>query len=453
MQKKHLILCIFAINFALVSNFNLTIVSAQNSTFTVNIIQEEPIIKDGKYVMVAGIWHDISITGDISDYEIIKLTIFKEFDEPLEKNVTNYYQWEYQKTGSEQWNSNTDYGEEYIDLEGCFQTGNQLSFRVGVQDVLPDEIFAQQEWIIQINTDATLLHEEAILIEKPTRGFAKSHGDHIAFNIDPFTEMQTQASDYIILKNTGNVPLFVRVTYEGLDDYLDFSHNDNIISPDDKQQYQLLLDSPLWQPQKIVQQGIATAQVLSEYIVGGESSGIAVSLQTAFIIDVPQIDIFVGHSDYILENLFDKTGFSFQYKKSITMQEGDSETVRAYISGDGSGKISITVDDSLILESINLDDSLVNSPFTILSTNDKEQKISIQIKSISENKNGKIHYMIESEGKTQRFSTMVYVQAPIITDDSLMITGTSTITVFVLIAVIIAAGFMLYNHLSYGRKS
>jgi hypothetical protein len=453
MQRKRIVLYVLLLGLlSIISSIPQTI-SADNVLLTVNIIGEEPVIKDDKFVLIAGIWHDISIQTELSTYNKIALTIYKQNDDLMEKNETNYYQWIFQQSNSFSALNTLNYTAEYIDVDSCTKDEDTLVFRVGVQDVLPDEIFAQQEWMIQISGDSTPLLQEEIILEKPTRGFAKSHGDHLSFNVDPFTEMQTQASDYIILKNTGNVPLFVKLSYAGLDDYLTFSQNNNIISPKDQQHYQLLLTSSSWQPQRIAQEGVANAEVLTEYIIGGESSGVAVSLQTAFIIDIPQVDIFVGHSDYMLENLFGDKGLAFQYKQSITMEEGETETVHAYISGEGTGKMTITVDDSLILESVTLNDNDISSTFNFESTNEKEQHLAVQIKAKSEDNNGKIHYTIESDGQIKRFSTTVYVQAPTIPDDTLITTGTSPITIFVLIGVIIAAGFMLYNHLSYGRKS
>ena len=452
-QKKRIVLYVVLLSLlSMISSIPHTI-SADTVLLTINIIGEEPVIKEDKLVMVAGIWNDVSIQADLSAYNKITLTIYKQNDNLTEKDETNYYQWMFQQSNTFSGLSSLNYTTEYIDIDSCSKNDDTLVFCVGVRDVLPDEIFAQQDWMVKINGDSTLLLDEEIILEKPTRGFAKSHGDHLLFNINPFTEMQTQASDYIILKNTGNVPLFVKISYEGLDDYLVYSQNDNIISPNDQQHYQLILNSPSWEPQRIAQEGVADALVLSKYIVGGESSGIAVSLQTAFIIDVPQIDIFVGHSDFVLENLFGDKGLTFQYKQSITMKEGDSETVHAYISGDGSGKITIKVDDCLVLESIKLDNNEISSPFNIESTKNSEKQIAVQIKAKSEDKNGKIHYIIESNGQIKQFSTTVYVQAPTISDNTLISTGTSSITVFVLIGIIIAAGFMLYNHLSYGRKS
>ena len=103
MQKKSLVLYIFLISIIVFIPFNSIIGSAENSTFTINLMQEEPMIKDGKYVIVAGIWHDITIDSDMAGYENILLKLFKAYDELVEKNETNYYQWEFHKTGLELW--------------------------------------------------------------------------------------------------------------------------------------------------------------------------------------------------------------------------------------------------------------------------------------------------------------------------------------------------------------
>ncbi len=435
-----------------VNIYSFMAIAKEDVSISINIIDQESIIDTGKYVLVADIWNDIFISFNAQNHHSISLIIFKGENEPTSQNITNYFSWTYNEINPTQWQSDTIYGLDFLQSESCLINDNFIQFRVGIKDTLPDEIFHQQTWTLKIKAEDTVIHSEEIIVEKPTRGFAKSHGDHITFQVNPFTPMQSKASDYIILKNTGNVPLEISLSYNALDEYLDYIDYATIISPHSSQTYSNVLSAPSWQPQRIEQTGLATAKPPSSIIIEGEAVGSSISLKTALVIDPPPIHIFVGHSTHILETLNENAGFSFQYLKSITMKEGGEKTINAYVSGEGNATISISVNKNLNLKSIRLNDNEINSPFIITSSADKEQVISFDIQSISENNGGVVYYSIETEGKTQTFSTNVQVIMPIIEYDDTTIQGTSIITVFVLIALILVGSYMLYNHLTCRRN-
>jgi len=442
------ILCII-----LIANiFNYTAIATEEVSLSINIIDQEPHIDQGRYVIVADIWNDIIVSYDTQKYDSISLTIFKGKIEPIQQNFTNFFSWTYNKINILHWQSDTVYGAEYLQSESCLITDTFVKFRVGIKDTLPDEIFYQQFWTLQVKVNNVIIHSEEIIVEKPTRGFAKSHGDHISFQVDPFTSLQAKASDYIILKNTGNVPLEISLTYDALDNYLEYIEQAKTISPYCSQTYSTVLNAPSWQPQRIEKTGLATAKAPSSIIIEDETSGSSISLKTALVIDPPPIHIFVGHSTHVLETLNEKTGFSFQYSKSITIKEGETKTLNAYVSGEGTATIAISVNKNLNLKSIRLNGNELNTPLKVTSLDDKEQVISFDIQSISENNDGVVYYSIETEGETQTFSTNVQVIMPIIEYDDIVMQGTSIITVFVIIVLILVGAYMLYNHLVYGRR-
>ncbi|MBS3778658.1 MAG: hypothetical protein KGY50_05160, partial [Candidatus Thermoplasmatota archaeon] len=181
-------------------------------------------------------------------------------------------------------------------------------------------------------------------------------------------------------------------------------------------------------------------------------SGTAISLQPALVIDVPTINIFVGHSNYELTTLDSSTGFSFQYKKSISMNEGETKTVQAYLSGEGTATVSIETNDNISVLQINRNGQPSTPPFTVISTNAEEQVIGIKLKALSENRNGKITYTIETDDGINTFNTQIKVGPPPTTEQPASIGATSPVTIIVLLALIIAAGYMLYNHLVHGRS-
>lgn len=382
----------------------------------------------------------------------LTLTVYKGTTVPTTQNTTNYYQWEYTPLVIDGWQKTTTYGNLTIKPEFCTADGNSATFCVGIPDYLPNEIFYHEEWTIELTNGDSTLFNDIFYLEKPTRGFAKSHGDKLSFSIDPFTEMKAPASDYIILKNTGNVPLNITIDFKALDELLTYTESNDLIPPYSQQNYKLELSAPSWKPQRIQQPGSAEAEVSEYYLLGEEVSGTAISLQTALIIDVPTITIFVGHSSYELVTLDDSTGFSFQYQKSISMNEGETRMLSSYISGDGTATLSIQANNNISVLQTSLNDEVAHSPLTIISTNNNEQRISVQIKALSENRDGQITYTLKTDSGTKTFTTNIDVGPPAKTNQPASIGSTSSVTIIVLLVLITVGGYMLYNHLVLGRR-
>jgi len=418
----------------------------------IHIIDQSAQYNDDVSKMVAGLWHQVTFTQLQNLDDIYTLTMYQGTSVPTNKNVTNYYKWKYTPLTTDPWKITSTYGNETIDPTKCNISTDGITFCIGIPDYLPKGIFYHEIWTMELSNTDGILYTGSFDLEKPTRGFAKSHGDYISFSIDPFTIMQADASDYITLKNTGNVPLNVSINYKALDDFLFYTESHNQIPADQKQDYRLSIDSLSWKPQRIQQEGTATAIVSSYYLLDEDISGTAISLQTALVIDVPAINIFVGHNSYELTTLDEQTGFSFQHQKRISMTEGEIKTVNAYVSGDGTATISIQTNDNISVLDFMRNDQTATPPFTIISTNEEEQTISIQIKALSENRDGLITYTVQTDSGTNTFTTYIDVGPPATKNERSLLGGTSTITIIVLLALILVAGYMLYNHLSHNRR-
>ena len=431
---------------------SIPIVAGEDITIDIHIINQPTQYRDNTLVMIAGLWHTVTIS-EVNVDDSIVLTIYQGTTPPEEKNEMNYYQWEYASMTAIPWYVTTGYGDYTIDPLLCQKSSDTITFCIGIPDFLPNEIFYYEEWTIEISDSTTPLYNEMIYLENPTRGFAKSHGDHISFTVDPFAEMDSKASDYLILKNTGNVPLEITLDYNALDTFLTYTESSNEISANDKQIYRLLLRSDSWKPQQIQQPGSARALVSEQYLLDDGAGGTAISLQTAFVIDIPTINVFVGHNSCELTMLDPETGFSFQYQRRLTMKEGETKDIFAYVSGEGTATLSIEGNENISILELTRNGQPIQSPFTILSNDQEEQVIGLKIKALSENNNGQISYKIETEAGTKTFTTYITVNSPTVSNRPSQPVGivSSPLTLVVLIALIAAAAFMLYNHLVYGR--
>jgi DNA integrity scanning protein DisA with diadenylate cyclase activity len=134
------------------------------------------------------------------------------------------------------------------------------------------------------------------------------------------------------------------------------------------------------------------------------------------------------------------------------MNEGETRTIDAYLSGEGTATVSVRTNENLSVIDLKSNGQHTQNPFTISSSNANEQTISLTVKALSENRDGTITYIIETDEETRTFSSQVIVGPPAATDQPAPIGATSPVTIIVLLALIIAAGYMLYNHLIHGRS-
>ena len=418
----------------------------------ITIIDQPAQFENEKPRVIAGLWHIATFNGIEDSNMDILLTMYKGSILPLQKNITNYYQWKYTPLAVNSWQQTTTYGKKMINPDKCTVDTDLISFCIGIPDSLPSKIFYNEEWTFELSMSNKILYQDIFYLEKPTKGFAKSHGDRLSFSVDPFTEMNAEASDFLILKNTGNIPLNITLDFNALDNLLNYTESSSQISAFNQQNYRLEINTPSWKPQRIQQSGTASAYVSDYFLLDEEISGTAISLKTALIIDVPTINIFVGHNRYQLTTLDSSTGFSFQYQKSLSMAEGEIRTINSYLSGEGTAKITIQTNNNISVIQVNRNDLPANSPITVISTDENEQVISIKLKALSENRDGKITYIVETDGDIKSFTTKIDVGPPATTNQPSAIEGTSLVTIIVLLALIIVASYMLYNHLVHGRS-
>lgn len=441
----------------------LPIVSAEaDVNIEIKIVESEPRYHEDKFVLVAGTWHNIKITMPSDKPRDLNVILFKGDNIPNQKNSTNYYEWKYKQNSATHWESGVYYNSfSYIDINKSEKIENIYNFYVGIQDTLPNTPFYKEDWKIEIYENNKKIHTENLYIEKPTKGIAKSHGDIIYFYVDPFTEMTSQGRDYFTLKNTGNVPLDISISYSNLEYLLEFTNFADRIHPSDSANYHMSLHSNSWQPQLITDIGEGVGKVPENILL--EDSEAFVFLKSALAINTPDIRVFVGHSKHeLVENLFD-IGLSFQYEKNIRMDEGDIQEINAYISGDGKLSLSIWTDDTENIRILGIykNNEEINSPFDISSTSSTEQKITVKVEAIREKKSGDIRYKLESlDGRSHTYKTHIDINP--LSDGSLNdITGirndsgfgsNSVITMVVVLSIFMVLGYMIISQIKSKRR-
>ncbi len=459
---------IISINLTLI--FMLVIISScftvsanENVNVQISAAGADPNFEDDKLVLVSGVWNYINVSMNSEQPRDLGLVLYKGDELPNDKNRTSYYEWMYDQDKSNHWISMIQYNDfNYIDTSKCKKIGSLYSFYIGISDFLPNIPFYKEEWTLDIYENNQKTYSECFYLEKPTKGIAHSHGDVIYFYIDPFNEMDASGNDFFTLKNTGNVPLDISVSYSDLEYLIEYTHFTKRIAPSKSANYHVSLHSGSWPPQLITDMGEGVGKIPEEYII--DDTDAFVYLKSALAIGVPDLRVFVGHNKYeLVENLFD-IGLSFQYKKSLKMDEGEIKDLDVYISGDGRLNLDIWTDDTDNIRILKIlkNGQEINSPFDIYSTSSSEQKITIRVEAIRERKTGDIKYKLETlDGRSQTYSTHIEINA--LDDDSSLkklaedkkessLGANTVVTMIVVISIFLVLGYMIVSQLKHKRR-
>ena len=173
-----------------------------------------------------------------------------------------------------------------------------------------------------------------------------------------------------------------------------------------------------------------------------------VTLYTSFIIDVPQLVIYVGHSNYKIEEL-QGTGVTFQYIEKLNMYEGEIRDITAYVSGNGAVTAEIWADEKNI-SALKLYDGTTEtqSPLSFTSTNTSERIITVKVKALSEGTTGILTYRISGNDVTKTYTTQISIGPPQSPDEE----GSGGIPIMQIIIIVIVLLVIIYMIVTYLRN-
>jgi len=422
-----------------------TVAAADDVSLSIKMLQGEQQTRFNKPVFVAGVWQYVNITmNQIIDelslrfYKGITLTTGN-------KNETNYYEWKYDKNNITVWNDVSGYGIEYIKQDSCYKNTTLYSFCIGIKDAMPNIVDYFENWTVEVSKDGTTVHSESIVVEKPKTGISLSKPSSIIFYVDPFTIMDAQGDNFFKIGNIGNIPLNVNIDYEKYND-IEITDLNKKFLPDDIITHYVIVHSRSWPP------GIKRMDVQlngsypRSYFVDTNAT---VTLYTSFIIDVPQLVIYVGHSNYRLDEI-QGTGITFQYLERLNMYEGEIRDINVYVSGNGAVTVEVSADEKNISALKLYDGSTeTRSPISFTSTNTSERTIVVTVEALGEGKKGILTYKVSSDGVIKTYTTQITIGPPASPDK-----GTSANPGFIMqiIVIIVVLLVVIYMVLSYVKN-
>ena len=387
--------------------------AAEDATVSIRMLQGEQQTRFDSSVLVTGIWHYVNITTD-QNYDDLSFWLYKGIVLPTGgKNDTNYYEWSYHKDAAIVWSDTSGYEIKYIQPGLCQRTNTQYTFCIGLKDFMPNIVDYYENWTMEVTHDGTTIHSERLVVEKPKTGVSLSKPSSIIFHVDPFTIMDAPGDNFFKIGNIGNVPLYVDFDNDTYSD-VEITEINKKFLPDEIITHYITVHSRSWPPGFKTINIQLTGSYPQAYFVDTNAT---VTLYTSFIIDVPQLVIYVGHSNYKIEEI-QGTGITFQYVEKLNMYEGEIRDITAYISGNGVVTAQIFADEKNI-SVLKLSDNGIeaSSPLTFTSTNTSERIIKVTVKALSEGTTGTLTYQITSNGVTKTYMTRITIGPPKSSDE------------------------------------
>jgi hypothetical protein len=420
--------------------------AADTVTVSVSMLEGEQQTLFGRTVLVAGIWHYVNVTTDQS-YDELSVIFYKGIVLSTEnRNETNYYAWSYNTNDAMTWNDVSGYEIQYIQQNLCRKNTTHYSFCIGIKDTMPNVVGYSENWTMEIAHQGTTLSSERIVVEKPKTGVSLSKPDSIIFHVDPFTVMDASGDAFFKIGNIGNIPLYVS-RISGQYDYIEITGINQEFRPQDVATEYVTVHSQSWPPGiKRINMQLNGSYPRSYFV----DTNATITLYSSFIIDVPQLVIYVGHSNFRIDEILG-TDITFQYIETLTMNEGEHRDISAYVSGNGDVTVAISADEkNLSVQKISDGTTETHSPLSFTSTNTTERTIVVTVEALREGTMGLLNYQVTANGVTKTYTTRISIGPPT-TGGNKAGAGLSLslVQIIVIILVLLVVAYMV---ISYVKK-
>jgi hypothetical protein len=443
-QKKHQMIAFFLLAFYIFT-IVATVSAANDATVTISMLDGEQQTRFHKPMLVPGIWHYVNISVDQSMNELI--VRFYKGTTPVTggKNESNYYEWSYETNSAMVWNDRSGYDVTYMQQDLCKNTIKMYSFCIGIKDAMPNIIEYYENWTVEVSSGGTPIHTESMVVEKPRTGVSINKPSSIIFHVDPFTLMDAPGDNSFKIGNKGNIPLSIYFDSEKYPT-VEITNLNKKFLPNETTAQSVIIHSQRWPPGvKRIDIQLNASYPQSYFI----DTNATVSLYPSFVIDVPQLVIYVGHSNYRIDEI-QGTAITFQFLEKLTMYEGEIRDINAYVSGNGAVTVEIWADEQNI-SALKIYDGATetHSPLSFTSTNTSEHIITVTVKALSEGRTGVLTYRVTGDGIPKSYTTQISIGPP--GSQNKETTG-SPASIMQIIVVVIVLLVVVYMVISYVRN-
>ena len=441
------LILIVALLFTVVSQFRCRAEENVVMSVVIHIPGEQERERFNEKVMVTGLWHYVNVTLDETVIPSrVALVMYRGDVTPSEKNEETYYSWEYD---GEMWRDNMGYGGDsytYIDETKCARIESTYVFYVATDDFVSNEdpeVVDYENWTLAVKIDDKEIFSTPVVMEEPVAGVGVTRAD-FTLNIEPFTQTVLKPMQEFVTTNTGNVPLYLSVSYGKFDDLITTSNVNITLHPGETIRHSVEVTTREWRPGYIYISGCLSADAM--YVV---PTGF-ISLETSYTFEkVPHVMIQVGHSNYELEEL-ESAEITFQYKKNVEMDCGETRNITAYICGEGNVTLSI-VNSNITLLNVWSNGVLVEDvqSFMVHSRNTSEHLIVVQLQATKPNVTAYLTYTLDVDGMLYTYTTVIAVGPKPSPHEGYV--ENTVAYIMVGLAVVGVLGYIAYSQVRYRR--
>jgi|GEM_PF-2909790 len=330
-----------------------------NIDVSINLVGLPPRVHSAGYpIIVAGVWHDLLVYKH--NFDNVQIKLYKGSNEPIDKNETNFYFWEYNQTfqGSEN----------YIDISKCVNSADMFKFRVGLHISVEQGL-----WTMALFSNDEFIETKTIFVEAFRPGVSFYSPD-IRLRVEPFTvtivSSETQNLK-VSMSNDGNVPMNFSVTFESFSNSASMTGVGEITNPNNMSGHYVKFYANNLKPGIIKINSTISAS--PQHIINASFINLIPSFGTTF-----RFEVYVGRAGYEIEPF---GNIVVQYPKEVPMNHTETRDIAVYITGLES-QLEFTVS-NIKLKGVKLNDVV------------KETKSSISIPA-SENKENVVKFTVNA---------------------------------------------------------
>ncbi len=307
--------------------------AAEGVRISLSIPGENPLHNDdGRPVLVAGLWHEISLSLDSPIQDSLTVSA-SSLDSP-DEDMSGHYIWERDEV-SDRW---SDPLYDFFIIPSLSQSnGQEVLFHVGI-----DAAANPGTWRLEVIKDGASLAEELLEVRSPKISYGLSSAD-FTFRAEPFKTAVLSSEDvsqYLRVINQGNVPLLLDVDFDSLKNRLSLVNPSKVAHVYDDKRYYLRLSLDPRPPQIIEVTGTSRLEVT--YIVPSPgSSQLVPAFEGTF-----SLKVIVGRSGYAVRPL---GNIIFQTLESLRAEYGSLVTWQVYLTGDQPVSFDVDVMDARLV--------------------------------------------------------------------------------------------------------
>lgn len=363
---------------------------------SLNIPGQDPLRNvAGEPVLVAGVWHELRMRLDTSAQETVEVRAVLEGSST--QDMSTAYRWLRDEV-NDSW---TDpLYDTFIRPDLSASDGTDLTFVLGV-----DAAATPGPWWLEVRRDDALVAALGMEVRAAEVSFGLSAADFV-FRSEPFTPALLRSEDagqYLRIRNGGNVPLRLAVSFDLLADRFALTNPAQVVTAGADGRYYLELSLGSRPPQILAVQGTSRVEV-AHRIPSPGATQLLPAVEGAF-----DVTVVVGRSGYAVEAV---SNVVFQSPQGLQAAYDSLLVWQVFLTGGQDVSLDVRAEGAR-LEAVTHEGRLLDLPARLSPTPDGELPLTVRLRTTLPATAAVIEYTLSllETGEVRTFRTTVAVGA------------------------------------------